>query len=89
MGLVWYIFAALNILTFFVYAYDKFVAGGKRRRIPEVTLWLLALLGGSVGTLVGMYTFRHKTRKVSFQLVLAFIICIQCIFFIFLDLRNP
>lgn len=48
-----------------------------RRRISEKTLWLLALLGGSLGTLLGMHWFRHKTKKISFQAILAMILALQ------------
>ena len=41
---------------------DKHKARKNKWRIPEATLLLIALLGGSIGSLLGMYTFRHKTR---------------------------
>lgn len=47
---------------------DKHKARKKRWRIPERTLIGSALLGGSVGALLGMYTFRHKTRHLKFTL---------------------
>ena len=47
--------ASVNLLAFTVYGADK-------RRVPEKTLFLLAIIGGSVGAWAGMYTFRHKTR---------------------------
>ena len=46
-------------------------------RTRELTLWILALVGGSLGTLLGMNYFRHKTKKQSFQAVLAMILAIQ------------
>lgn len=67
----------MNVITFFVFGYDKWIAGGRIRRIPEKILWLTCLLGGSAGGLLGMYVFRHKTRKLSFQLVLAGIFLLQ------------
>lgn len=54
--------AAVNLVTFAVYGADKRRARKGRRRVPEKTLFLLALAGGSVGALAGMYAFRHKTR---------------------------
>ena len=54
--------AAVNVVTFAVYGADKRRARKDRRRVPEKTLFLLALMGGSAGALAGMYTFRHKTR---------------------------
>lgn len=70
---------ALNIFTFALFGYDKWIAGGRARRIPEKVLWTLCLLGGSAGGIAGMYTFRHKTRKTSFQFVLAGIFLLQMV----------
>ena len=52
----------VNLVAFTVYGADKRRAKKDRRRVPEKTLFLLALIGGSVGAWAGMYTFRHKTR---------------------------
>lgn len=68
---------AINIVTFFVFGIDKSKAYKNRRRTPEKTLWVLSLLGGSLGALAGMKLFRHKTRKLSFQAVLAIILAVQ------------
>lgn len=54
--------AAVNVATFLVYGSDKRRAKKDKRRVPEKTLFLLALIGGSVGAWAGMYAFRHKTR---------------------------
>lgn len=54
--------AAVNVVAFAVYGADKRRAKKERRRVPEKTLFLLAIIGGSVGALAGMYAFRHKTR---------------------------
>jgi len=67
----------LNLSTFLLFGLDKFFAVHGWRRIPERILYLATLLGGSIGTLLGMHTFRHKTRKTSFQFVVAFLILIQ------------
>ncbi|MBL4844066.1 MAG: DUF1294 domain-containing protein [Planctomycetes bacterium] len=60
--------AALNVVSFFVYGWDKRQARLDRRRIPEKHLLLLLLIGGWVGGWSGMQVFRHKTRKASFLL---------------------
>ena len=54
--------AAVNVVAFAVYGADKRRAKKGKRRVPEKTLFLLAVIGGSVGALAGMYAFRHKTR---------------------------
>ncbi len=56
----------LNVWAVLVMGWDKFQAQRQGRRVPERTLFLLALGGGSVGCLAGMYGFRHKTRHASF-----------------------
>lgn len=59
--LLWYL-AAVNLVTFTVYGADKARAKRGAWRVPEKTLFLLPLLGGSIGALLGMWVFRHKTR---------------------------
>lgn len=58
----------VNIIGFLIMYIDKKRAKYGRWRIPEKTLLLVALLGGSIGTIIGMYTFRHKTQKIKFAL---------------------
>ena len=56
----------INLIGFYVMWSDKRKAKKGRWRIPENTLFLITLLGGGIGTISGMYTFRHKTQKVAF-----------------------
>ena len=58
--LVW--LAVINLLTFIVYGADKRRARKGKWRVPEKTLFLLPLLGGSIGALLGMRMFHHKTK---------------------------
>ena len=58
--LVW--LAVINLLTFTVYGADKRRARKGKWRVPEKTLFLLPLLGGSIGALLGMRVFHHKTK---------------------------
>lgn len=67
----------INAAVFFLMLTDKFRARKNLWRIPEATLMLFALLGGSVGALLGMYTFRHKTRKVKFFVGIPVILALQ------------
>lgn len=55
-------FLAINIVLFVVMGVDKYRAIRRRWRIPEATLFILALVGGACGGTVGMYGFRHKTK---------------------------
>lgn len=65
--LVFYII--LSVVTFIVYALDKSAAEQHRWRIQEKTLHLLSLLGGWPGAWIAQRMLRHKTQKVSFQIV--------------------
>ena len=69
--------AAVNVIAFAVYGADKRRARKNRRRVPEKTLFLLAVIGGSVGALLGMYTFRHKTRHWYFVWGIPAILLVQ------------
>ena len=62
--------AGLSLLTFMVYGFDKTQAKTSGLRVPESTLHILALLGGVAGGWAGRRVFRHKSRKVSFGIVL-------------------
>ncbi|MDP3700813.1 MAG: DUF1294 domain-containing protein [Hylemonella sp.] len=62
-------YTLMSVLTYAVYAADKSAALRKRRRVPERTLHLLALLGGWPGALLAQQQLRHKTSKPRFLLV--------------------
>ena len=66
-----------NLLAFGLFWFDKWMAHVQGWRVPELILWLLMLFGGSIGGLVAMTWFRHKTKKTSFQLVAWLIVLIQ------------
>ena len=59
---------AINLIGLLIMYIDKKKARYGRWRIPEKTLLIIALLGGSIGTMVGMQLFRHKTQKLKFTL---------------------
>ena len=74
-----------NILLFTLMAIDKQKAKLRQWRISEKTLFILALIGGSIGGILGMYTFRHKTKHLKFTLgfpaIVLFQIIAVCLFF--------
>jgi len=74
----------INVVTFFYFGLDKTRSELSKRRIPERMLWFLTAIGGSVGALLGMKFFRHKTKKVSFQAGIAVILAIQILLLYFL-----
>ena len=67
----------INAAAFVLMLVDKRKAIKNRWRIPERTLILSALFGGSIGALLGMYTFRHKTKHLKFTLGIPAILIAQ------------
>ena len=58
---------------------DKWKAKKNRWRVRESTLLIVAALGGSIGSLAGMYLFRHKTQHLKFTLGIPLILAAQCL----------
>lgn len=67
----------VNVIAFTVFGADKHRAQKDRWRVPERTLFLLAVIGGSLGALLGMRVFRHKTRHWYFRLFIPLILLLQ------------
>ena len=80
---LFYLLAA-NLLTFVTYGIDKYKARHNKWRIPEATLLLLAALGGSIGALLAMRVFRHKTQHKKFRYGVPALLLVQlaiaCVF---------
>ena len=74
--LVYYLLG-INAVTFIVYGIDKYKAKKAKWRIPEVTLLLLAVVGGSVGAWMGMKVWHHKTMHKKFKYGIPAILLIQ------------
>lgn len=64
--ILWIYLAAINILAFVLMGEDKKRAGAGAHRIREGTLFFVAVIGGSIGSILGMYVFRHKTKHKYF-----------------------
>lgn len=73
----------LNALGLVLMCTDKHLARKKKRRIPESTLLLCALIGGSLGSLLAMLLFRHKTKHKRFRYGLPLILLFHILFYIF------
>ena len=71
--------AVVNILTIIVFGVDKMNARANRQRVRIVTLLGLAFIGGSVGALIGMYGFHHKTKKAYFTVGVPLILLMQVV----------
>jgi len=78
-------FIAINITTFLMYGYDKKISSSNLLRVPEQTLHLLAVFGGTFASLIAQKFFRHKTLKGSFQIVFWLIFIVQIIVVWFLN----
>ena len=71
--------AVVSILTIIVFGVDKMNAKSNRQRVRIVTLLGLAFIGGSVGALIGMYGFHHKTKKAYFTVGVPLILLMQVV----------
>jgi uncharacterized membrane protein YsdA (DUF1294 family) len=80
--IVWIYLAVINIIGFMSMGIDKAKAKKGAWRVPEKTLFLFPLLGGGLGSWIGMYTFHHKTKHWYF------VIGIPAIFFIELGIAT-
>jgi uncharacterized membrane protein YsdA (DUF1294 family) len=67
----------VNVVSFLLMLIDKQKARKKKWRISEATLMGFAVIGGSIGSLLGMYTFRHKTLHKKFTIGIPFILILQ------------
>ena len=70
-------FVSMNLLDFFLMFLDKRLARKHKWRIPEKTLLCIAALGGSVGGLLGMYLFHHKTKHPQFYVTLPLLVLLH------------
>ncbi|MCD8248994.1 MAG: DUF1294 domain-containing protein [Lachnospiraceae bacterium] len=70
-------FIIMNIIGFALMGVDKRKARKHLWRIPEKTLFLVSIIGGSVGTLLGMYVFHHKTKHWYFVVGMPLILALQ------------
>lgn len=66
-----------NVITFAIYGIDKWKARHDRWRVPESVLILLAIIGGSLGALLAMRMFHHKTKKNKFAFGIPIILVLQ------------
>ena len=73
----------INIIGFLVMGLDKFKAKKGYWRTPEKTIFVITLLGGGIGTVAGMYTFRHKTKKLAFTIGLPTILISEIVLIIY------
>ena len=82
-NIIIYVFG-INLIAFLAMFIDKRKAKYGKWRIKEHTLFILALIGGSIGAIIGMYTFRHKTKKLKFTIGMPAILILEVVLFIYL-----
>lgn len=80
-------FIIMNIAGLLVMYMDKHKARKHKWRIPEKTLFIVSLLGGSIGTWSGMYIFRHKTKHWYFVVGMPLILILQTGLYVFIRFR--
>ena len=80
---MYYLFA-INIVSFFLYGIDKYKAKKNKWRIPEATLLMIAVIGGSIGAWVGMRLWHHKTMHKKFKYGIPVIMIMQVCLVVYL-----
>lgn len=76
----WIIYAILiNIIGLLLMKTDKKRARQRKWRISEATIWTISFIGGSLGALIGMFSFRHKTKHLSFRVGLPLLVLAQTV----------
>ena len=78
-----YYLIIINIVGLLSMYLDKYFAKNNMYRISEKNLFFIAIIGGSIGSIIGMYQFRHKTKHRQFTTGLPFIIFIQIMILIY------
>jgi len=71
------VYLLMNIISYQVMAADKVRAKKHRQRVPERTLFILAALGGGLGSMLAMRSKRHKTKHISFRLGMPFLLIVN------------
>lgn len=88
MTYVLFYLICVNMLAFTLFGMDKSRAVRRQWRIPEKTLLLTALIGGSLGAEAGMLCFRHKTKHARFRIGIPAVIIVQLLIGIGLSLSD-
>ena len=88
MSCLAYYLLAINVVAFIMYGIDKYKAKKAKWRIPEATLLLLAVLGGSIGAWMGMKVWHHKTIHKKFKYGIPAILLIQIALMAYLHMNR-
>lgn len=82
------LYLIINIIGLLIMLIDKKKAINSKWRIPEKTIFIVTMLGGGIGTIIGMYKFRHKTKKLKFTIGLPVITLSEIALIIWIVSRN-
>lgn len=82
---------AVNVVTFALFAYDKYCAQHDKWRVRESTLLFWSTIGGAVGAYAAMLIFHHKTLHLKFKLGVPLLLFVQIVVFglLLLNLSPP
>ena len=83
--ILWILIIAMNVLAFVLMGVDKWKTKAGKRRIPEKTLFLFAVLFGALGGSFGMYSFRHKTKHWYFAVFFPLLAVMQLAAIVYLN----
>ena len=83
-----YYLIAINIIAFLTYGFDKFKAKKGKWRIPESSLLLLAIIGGSIGAWFGIKVWHHKTLHKKFKYGIPLIVIAQIAIVVYIFREN-
>lgn len=78
-----YYLIIINLVGLIIMKVDKQKAIKHQYRISEKTLWIIAIIGGAVGTTLGMNLFRHKTKHLSFKIVFPILAIIETLLLLY------
>jgi len=76
--LIYYLFI-VNVVSLLLFYYDKNRAKKGKYRVSENTLFMISFIGGSMGSIIGMHLFSHKTKKAKFLIGLPLILLLNII----------
>ena len=82
-------YLCLNLFSFAAMAWDKSLAKSRCQRIPERALLLLDFLGGSLGGMIAMYLFRHKTLHLKFRVLPVLFLLLHLALLLWLFVTSP
>ena len=88
MSCLSYYLLAINVVAFIMYGIDKYKTKKAKWRIPEATLLLLDVLGGSIGAWMGMKVWHHKTMHKKFKYAIPAILLIQIALMAYLHMNR-